>query len=58
MGHSEKTDEMLQEAALTLKSEKRRGALWVGSGAHFIHDGFADMLYLLLPLWQAEFALS
>jgi MFS family permease len=23
-----------------------------------MHDGFADMLYLLLPLWQVEFALS
>jgi MFS transporter, FSR family, fosmidomycin resistance protein len=58
MGHSEKTNETPQEAASTLKSKKRRGALWVGSGAHFIHDGFADLLYLLLPLWQAEFALS
>jgi len=38
--------------------KKRRGTLWAGSGAHFMHDGFADMLYLLLPLWQAEFALS
>ena len=23
-----------------------------------MHDGFADLLYLLLPLWQVEFALS
>ena len=28
------------------------------SGAHFIHDGFSDVLYLLLPLWQSEFGLS
>lgn len=25
---------------------------------HFVHDGFSDALYLLLPLWQAEFALT
>ena len=44
---------------MSVKSlKKRRGALCIGSGAHFIHDGFADVLYLLLPLWQAEFALS
>jgi MFS family permease len=23
-----------------------------------VHDGFSDLLYLLLPVWQAEFALS
>lgn len=27
-------------------------------GAHAVHDGYTDTLYLLLPLWQTEFALS
>jgi MFS transporter, FSR family, fosmidomycin resistance protein len=27
-------------------------------GAHALHDGFSDLLYLLLPLWQAAFGLS
>jgi MFS family permease len=27
-------------------------------GIHAVHDGFTDTLYLLLPLWQAEFQLS
>jgi MFS family permease len=27
-------------------------------GVHAVHDGFTDTLYLLLPLWQAEFQLS
>lgn len=27
-------------------------------GAHFIHDGFADILYVLFPVWSGEFALS
>lgn len=26
--------------------------------AHFTHDGFADMLYVLFPIWQAQFALT
>jgi MFS family permease len=25
---------------------------------HFLHDGFSDGIYLLLPIWQAEFGLS
>ncbi|MGH6942643.1 MAG: MFS transporter [Geminicoccaceae bacterium] len=25
---------------------------------HFLHDGFSDVIYLLLPLWHAEFGLS
>lgn len=58
MGHSEKTNETTQKATSVLNSRERRGALCIGSGAHFIHDGFADLLYLLLPIWQAEFALS
>jgi FSR family fosmidomycin resistance protein-like MFS transporter len=36
----------------------RRTILGTCSGAHFIHDGFSDVLYLLLPLWQSEFGLS
>ena len=26
--------------------------------AHFVHDGFSDILYVLLPLWAAEFGLT
>jgi MFS family permease len=26
--------------------------------AHILHDGYASMLYLLLPLWQSELALN
>ena len=32
--------------------------LWVACSAHALHDGLTDTLYLLLPLWQAQFALS
>lgn len=27
-------------------------------GTHVLHDGYADVLYLLLPIWQLEFALA
>jgi len=32
--------------------------LAVTAGAHFLHDGFSDIIYVLLPLWAAEFSLS
>ncbi len=38
----------------------RRGAITLTTcgATHFLHDGFSAMLYLLLPVWQAEFGLS
>lgn len=27
-------------------------------GAHMLHDGYSDLLYVLLPVWQAEFGLA
>ncbi len=36
----------------------RRRVLGIGSGVHFVQDGFTGVLYLLLPVWQAEFALT
>jgi MFS transporter, FSR family, fosmidomycin resistance protein len=35
-----------------------RRALWVACGAHALHDGLTDTLYLLLPILQTEFALT
>jgi FSR family fosmidomycin resistance protein-like MFS transporter len=35
-----------------------REVLAVACGAHALHDGYTDLLYVLLPLWQAEFALG
>ena len=39
-------------------NRNRTRVLWVACGAHALHDGFTDTLYLLLPIWQAEFALG
>ena len=39
--------------------KNRAGAVLATIAAtHFIHDGFADIVYILLPLWAAEFSLS
>jgi len=40
-----------------LSREERRAASIAGA-AHALHDGYTDLIYILLPLWQAEFALS
>ncbi len=29
-----------------------------GCGAHAVHDGLTDVIYVLLPVWQAQFAMS
>ena len=35
-----------------------RRALVVASGAHALHDGYTDLVWIGLPIWQAEFGLS
>jgi MFS family permease len=45
-----------EAAAPPAKAAERR-ALAVGCGAHALHDGYTDLIYVVLPLWQAEFAL-
>ncbi|MDP6706884.1 MAG: MFS transporter [Alphaproteobacteria bacterium] len=42
----------------TRDAKRSRATLGACAGTHFLHDGFSDVIYLLLPLWQAEFALS
>jgi len=36
----------------------RRRSLIAASTAHAVHDGFTDLIYVLLPIWQAQFAIS
>jgi MFS family permease len=35
-----------------------RAVLGTACGTHFVHDGFADILYVLFPVWAREFGLS
>ncbi|MFJ4374074.1 MFS transporter [Pseudomonas japonica] len=36
----------------------RRRALLAACGAHAVNDGLTDLIYVLLPIWQAQFGLS
>jgi len=45
-------------SAIASPSPDERRALGVACGAHALHDGYTDLVYVLLPIWQAEFALS
>jgi len=40
------------------ETNTRRRHLIAGCGAHAVHDGLTDVIYVLLPIWQAQFALS
>jgi FSR family fosmidomycin resistance protein-like MFS transporter len=40
-----------------MSSEQRR-VVSVAGVAHALHDGYTDLVYIMLPLWQTEFALS
>jgi MFS family permease len=42
---------------LTNPSSPRR-TLAAACGAHALHDGFTDLIYVLLPIWQTEFGLA
>ncbi|MGY2174738.1 MFS transporter [Pseudomonas azotoformans] len=39
-------------------TSNRRRTLIAGCSAHAVHDGLTDVIYVLLPIWQAQFALS
>jgi FSR family fosmidomycin resistance protein-like MFS transporter len=46
-------------AAVTrqISPDQRRTAAVAGA-AHALHDGYTDLIYIMLPLWQAEFGLD
>src|SRR5256885_15808082 len=37
---------------------RARAVLATAPGTHFVHDGFSDILYVLLPVWAQEFGLN
>jgi len=39
-------------------SRDQRRAASVAALAHALHDGYTDLIYIMLPVWQAEFGLS
>ncbi len=44
-------------SAFVAPSPGKRTLVAAGA-AHALHDGYTDLIYVLLPVWQAEFALS
>src|ERR1700722_16138360 len=39
-------------------SPDQRRAAAIAAVTHALHDGYTDLIYILLPLWQAEFGLD
>jgi MFS transporter, FSR family, fosmidomycin resistance protein len=48
-------DQPADESAI---KRRERRALGVACGAHVLHDGYTDLIWVALPIWQTEFALS
>src|SRR6476620_8062457 len=51
------TDNSTVPDPVSAKATERR-ALGVACGAHALHDGYTDLVYVMLPIWQAEFGLG
>jgi MFS transporter, FSR family, fosmidomycin resistance protein len=45
-------------AAPSSAAARERRTLAAAATAHILHDGYTDLLYVLLPVWQAEFGLG
>jgi len=41
-----------------LDHPRQRRTIFACCGAHVLHDGFSDLLFVLLPVWQVAFGLS
>jgi FSR family fosmidomycin resistance protein-like MFS transporter len=46
----------MSETTVDKQSEQR--AAGVAFGAHALHDGYTDLIYVMLPVWQAEFGIG
>jgi MFS transporter, FSR family, fosmidomycin resistance protein len=51
-------DAAVEPAGRSDEASAERRALGVASGAHVLHDGYTDLVWVALPIWQAEFGLS
>jgi MFS family permease len=46
------------EITASQRKDAERRALGVACGAHALHDGYTDLVYVMLPIWQSEFGLG
>jgi MFS family permease len=44
--------------AASASKDTERKAAGVAFGAHALHDGYTDLIYVMLPVWQAEFGIG
>ena len=51
------TDNSTVPDPVSTKATERR-ALGTACGAHALHDGYTDLVYVMLPIWQGEFGLG
>jgi predicted MFS family arabinose efflux permease len=49
---------LVDQTSVMPRTQGERRALGVACGAHALHDGYTDLVYVMLPLWQREFELS
>lgn len=47
-----------EPSALSQAPQTRRRTLALAGLAHALHDGYTDAIYVLLPVWRAEFGLD
>src|SRR5262245_66532564 len=47
-----------REATAPPAPREERRAAGVACGAHALHDGYTDLIIVMLPIWQAEFGLG
>ena len=52
------TTRPLREPHASAAKRDERRAAGVACGAHALHDGYTDLIYVMLPIWQKEFGLG
>lgn len=55
---SQLKSEVSFEALRPGDASARRRSLLAACSAHAVHDGLTDAIYVLLPIWQAQFGIS
>jgi MFS transporter, FSR family, fosmidomycin resistance protein len=46
------------QAAAGLFDKSKRRAFLASCVAHVLHDGYTDLIYVMLPIWQTQFAIG
>ena len=57
LGQIARGEDWIGRARTDLTSQGRR-TLTGACLAHVLHDGYSDLIYVMLPVWQEQFALG